>query len=619
MNLSLRWKVALGTLAAVLVGLLVAGWLVIRSVEQTELSRMAEMLETRSSLAAMALRPLFDQTGQAVPSPLLHTTIRELSQQARLRITVIKQDGTVLSDSAVPAEGLTHIDNHLARPEVAQALASGRGMDIRASQTTGERTYYVARLLSEPARIQPGVPVIRLGLPLTSIDERVRHIQQDLLTAFGAAFLLAMVLSLWVSRNLTKPLSEMAAAARQLAAGTPGIRLTVSSSDEVGLLARTLNQMTDQLETKIKEVSDDRAQLLAMLIAMVEGVMVLDYRGTVVQVNPALERMFALELTESRGRHYAELIRHEGLTALVSAVLQTRSGQGGEITLSPSGSCLRVEASIAGGNREQEACAVFVFHDITELRRLEKIRKDFVANVSHELRTPLTSIKGYVEALLDGGKDDPSTAAAFLEIIMRQSNRLNLILDDLLQLSQIESGQVLFRREPVELRALLERTVAVIKPLADKKHHTIELSLPDEYVVVEGDEERLVQVFINLLENAVKYTPDQGRISMAIRQATQSRTASPRPMIEIVVADSGIGIPEADRPRVFERFYRVDKARSRELGGTGLGLAIVKHIVEAHSGHVWVEGNAPRGSRFVVHLPVAQESSTTISTAAGSI
>ncbi len=619
MNLSLRWKVALGTLAAVLVGLLVAGWLVIRSVEQTELSRMAEMLETRSSLAAMALRPLFDQTGPAVPSPLLHTTIRELSRQARLRITVIKQDGTVLSDSAVPAEGLTHIDNHLARPEVAQALASGRGMDIRASQTTGERTYYVARLLSEPARIQPGVPVIRLGLPLTSIDERVRHIQQDLLTAFGAAFLLAMVLSLWVSRTLTKPLSEMAAAARQLAAGTPGIRLTVSSSDEVGLLARTLNQMTDQLETKIKEVSDDRAQLLAMLIAMVEGVMVLDYRGTVVQVNPALERMFALELTESRGRHYAELIRHEGLTALVSAVLQTRSGQGGEITLSPSGSCLRVEASIAGGNREQEACAVFVFHDITELRRLEKIRKDFVANVSHELRTPLTSIKGYVEALLDGGKDDPSTAAAFLEIIMRQSNRLNLILDDLLQLSQIESGQVLFRREPVELRALLERTVAVIKPLADKKHHTLELSLPDDYVVVEGDEERLVQVFINLLENAVKYTPDQGRISMAIRQATQSRMASPRPMIEIVVADSGIGIPEADRPRVFERFYRVDKARSRELGGTGLGLAIVKHIVEAHSGHVWVEGNAPRGSRFVVHLPVAQESSTTISTAAGNI
>lgn len=615
MNLGIRWKVALGTLAAVLVGLVVAGWLVIRSVEQTELGRMAEMLETRSGLAAMTLRPLFDQSGPTVQPPQLHATIRELSQQAHLRITVIRQDGAVLSDSAVPADDLSHVDNHLSRPEVAQALVSGRGMDIRASQTTGERTYYVARQLTDPAQRYPGTPVIRLGLPLTSIDERVRHIQQDLLTAFGVAFLLAMALSLWVSRNLTKPLSEMAAAARQLAAGAPGIRLVVASTDEVGLLAQTLNQMTDQLETKIKEVSDDRAQLLAMLIAMVEGVMVLDYRGTVVQVNPALERMFALELTESRGRHYSDVIRHEGLTALVSAVLQTRSGQGGEITLSPSGRCLRVEASIAGGNREQEACAVFVFHDITELRRLEKIRKDFVANVSHELRTPLTSIKGYVEALLDGGKDDPGTATAFLEIIMRQSNRLNLILDDLLQLSQIESGQVQFRREPVELRALLERTVAVIKPLADKKQHRIELTLPDDYMVVEGDEERLVQVFINLLENAVKYTPDHGRISMTIRRVP-GRPGAPRAMIEVVVADSGIGIPDADRPRVFERFYRVDKARSRELGGTGLGLAIVKHIVEAHSGSVWVEGNVPRGSRFVVHLPITEGLPTPVSTGA---
>lgn len=618
MNLGIRWKVTLGTIAAVLVGLAVAGWLVIRSVEQTELHRIADTLEARGSLAAMSLRPLFDQPSRTPSSSVLHSTVSELSRLARVRITVIRQDGVVLADSAVPTEGLAGIDNHLSRPEVAQALASGRGRDIRASHTTGERTYYVALLLSDQTALHPGIPVIRLGMPLTAIDERVRHIQQDLAAAFGLAFLIAMVLSLWVSRNLTKPLSEMAAAARRLAGGTPGIRLVVSSTDEVGLLAQTLNQMTDQLEMKIKEVSDDRAQLLAMLIAMVEGVMVLDYRGTVVQVNPALERMFALGLTESRGRHYADLIRHEGLNQIVSSVLETRSGQGGEITLSPSGRCLRVEASIAGGSREQEACAVFVFHDMTELRRLEKIRKDFVANVSHELRTPLTSIKGYVEALLDGGKDEPETAAAFLEIIMRQSNRLNLILDDLLQLSQIESGQVLFRHEPVELRALLERTVAVIKPLADKKRHTLDLALPDEFVVIEGDEERLVQVFINLLENAVKYTPDDGRITVGIRPVAQSRGTAERPMVEIVVADSGIGIPDADRPRVFERFYRVDKARSRELGGTGLGLAIVKHIVEAHGGQVWVEGNVPRGSRFVVHLPAAQESPMSVSTGTGS-
>ncbi|MBX3236582.1 MAG: HAMP domain-containing protein [Nitrospiraceae bacterium] len=613
MTLGIRWKVALGTLAAVMVGLAVAGGLAIRSAEQTELRRTADMLNVRVALVGTSLRPLFDQSGATAPPAILHATVQELSQQSHARITVIRQDGNVLADSAIPPTGLATIENHLSRPEVAQAIATGSGTDIRASQTTGERTYYVAVPLARPDRMNPGVPIVRLGLPLTTIDERIAHIQRDLAAAFGVAFLTAMALSVWVSRTLTKPLSEIASVARQLAGGTPGVRISTTSTDEVGLLAQTLNHMTDELEAKIKEVSDDRAQLLAMLIAMVEGVMVLDYRGVVVQVNPALERMLSLELTESRGRPFGELIRHEGLSALVSSVLQTRTGQGGEITLTPSGRCLRIEASIAGGSREQEAYAVFVFHDITDLRRLEKIRKDFVANVSHELRTPLTSIKGYVEALMDGGKNDPDTATAFLEIIMKQSNRLNLILDDLLQLSQIESGQLHFRQEPVDVRALVERTVAVIKPLADKKQHQIELGLPEDLPFVNGDEERLAQVFINLLDNAVKYTPAQGHIVVGVRVPRDRHQNHEVGTIDIMVADSGIGIPEADRPRVFERFYRVDKARSRELGGTGLGLAIVKHIVEAHGGHVWVEANKPRGSRFIVRLPARQNSLTTIS------
>jgi two-component system phosphate regulon sensor histidine kinase PhoR len=260
---------------------------------------------------------------------------------------------------------------------------------------------------------------------------------------------------------------------------------------------------------------------------------------------------------------------------------------------------------MAGGKKENEACVVLVFHDITDLRRLEKIRKDFVANVSHELRTPLTSIKGYVEALIDGGKDDPGTAAQFLDIILRQSNRLNLILNDLLQLSQIESGQVLLRKDPVDLRSVLERTVAFIKPLADKKQHTVSVSLPPHIPLVAGDEDRLVQVFINLLENAVKYTPDGGAIAVDLLPAANYGKPDIGEAIEVRVSDSGIGIPETDRPRVFERFYRVDKARSRELGGTGLGLAIVKHIVEGHGGLVWAEGNDPHGSRFIVKLPLS--------------
>ncbi|HEX8749959.1 MAG TPA: ATP-binding protein, partial [Nitrospira sp.] len=218
-------------------------------------------------------------------------------------------------------------------------------------------------------------------------------------------------------------------------------------------------------------------------------------------------------------------------------------------------------------------------------------------------RTPLTSIKGYVEALLDGGKDDPATSVRFLDIILKQSDRLNLILEDLLQLSKIESGQVQFKQEPLHLGSVVERTIAMIKPLADKKQHRLISEIAANLPLITGDEERLVQVLANLLDNAIKYTPEGGQITVAARRMPLARADVRRNSIELTVTDTGIGIPEQARPRVFERFYRVDKARSRELGGTGLGLAIVRHIVEGHGGQIWVEGNVPTGSRFVVRLP----------------
>jgi two-component system phosphate regulon sensor histidine kinase PhoR len=361
--------------------------------------------------------------------------------------------------------------------------------------------------------------------------------------------------------------------------------------------------MAERLESTVQEVTEDRAQLLAVLTSMVEGVMVLDCRGKILQANPALERMFRIQGMEIRGRLFGEVIRHAEFNELTREVLEKRHPHSGEITIAPSGRTLRVEASVAGCERENEACAVFVFHDVTRLRQLEKIRKDFVANVSHELRTPLTSIKGYVEALLDGAKDRPDEAARFLEIILKQSDRLNLILDDLLQLSQIESGQVLFKRDAVNVHAVGERTLALIKPLSDKKGHHLTVDLPEALPTILGDEERLVQVLTNLLDNAVKYTQEHGTIRVEGRPVHGAGGVPD--MLEISVADNGIGIPEQDRPRVFERFYRVDKARSRELGGTGLGLAIVKHIVEGHGGQIWVEGNQPAGSRFVMRFLTA--------------
>jgi len=602
MTLSIRWKVTLATLFALACGFVIAGVLAARSLEEQELAQSGQALEVSTNLIAFDLRPLLTTSPALPATPQLQIIVRELSRRALARVTLVDATGQVLADSAVQDRDLASIENHRTRPEIEQAIAIGSGTDMRASHTTGDRTLYRAVRLNEPDTTSSPL-YLRLGLPMTTLEQELTKLKRNLTLAFGSAFLIAVGLSIWLAKSLTKPLSDMATAARQLAGGNYSVRIQTSSRDEVGLLAATLNHMTDELRSKIEELSEDRAQLLAMLTSMVEGVMVLDYKGRILQVNPALERMFGVTRAETRGRPSLEVFGHSELNALVSTVLATRTGQKDEIILTPSGRCLDVEASVAGGEQDNEACAVLVFHDITELRRLENIRKDFVANVSHELRTPLTSIKGYVEALLDGGKDNPETSVRFLEIILKQSDRLNLILEDLLQLSKIESGQLQFKKEPLHIGSVIERTIAMIKPLAEKKQHRLCSQVAADLPLISGDEERLVQVLANLLDNAIKYTPQGGQITVAARRISPSRAEAPRTSIELTVTDTGIGIPEQDRPRVFERFYRVDKARSRELGGTGLGLAIVRHIVEGHGGQVWVEGNMPTGSRFVVRLP----------------
>lgn len=602
MTLSIRWKVTLATLFALACGFVIAGVLAARSLEEQELAQSGQALEVSTNLIAFDLRPLLTTSPALPATPQLQIIVRELSRRALARVTLVDATGQVLADSAVQDRDLASIENHRTRPEIEQAIATGSGTDMRASHTTGDRTLYRAVRLNEPNTTSSPL-YLRLGLPMTTLEQELTKLKRNLTLAFGSAFLIAVGLSIWLARSLTKPLSDMATAARQLAGGNYSVRIQTPSRDEVGLLAATLNHMTDELRSKIEELSEDRAQLLAMLTSMVEGVMVLDYKGRILQVNPALERMFGVTRAETRGRPSLEVFGHSELNALVSSVLATRTGQKDEIILTPSGRCLDVEASVAGGEQDNEACAVLVFHDITELRRLENIRKDFVANVSHELRTPLTSIKGYVEALLDGGKDDPETSVRFLEIILKQSDRLNLILEDLLQLSKIESGQLQFKKEPLHIGSVIERTIAMIKPLAEKKQHRLRSQVAADLPLISGDEERLVQVLANLLDNAIKYTPEGGQITVAARRISPSRAEAPRTSIELTVTDTGIGIPEQDRPRVFERFYRVDKARSRELGGTGLGLAIVRHIVEGHGGQIWVEGNMPTGSRFVVRLP----------------
>ncbi|OQW31523.1 MAG: hypothetical protein A4E19_07885 [Nitrospira sp. SG-bin1] len=603
MTWSIRWKVTLSTLMAVACGLLVAGVMTVQSLEQRYLTQFSDALEVKTKLVEHGFQPLFLASSSHPTPSSLQETARDLGGRASARVTLVAADGVVLADSAVRDADLSAVENHLMRPEIQQALSTGHGRDIRSGHTTGERTMYHAVLLRPSQTASP--LVVRVSLPMVLLDRELAEIQQRLFLALGVAFLVALVLSVWLAHSITKPLSDIASAALQLSSDHRTFHVRTTAQDEVGLLAATLNHMADQLHAKIDELSEDRAQLLAMLTSMVEGVMVLDSRGLVLQINPALERMFGISRVEARGRPCADLFRHQQLNDLVTAILRSRAYHQDEIVLPLSGRCLQIEASPAGGEQENEASVVLVFHDITELRRLEKIRKDFVANVSHELRTPLTSIKGYVEALLDGAKDDPVASAQFLEIILKQSDRLNLIIEDLLELSKIESGGVSFKEDPLELRSVIDRTLSTIKPIVDKTRHRLVTMVEPSLPPVAGDEGRLVQVLTNLLDNAIKYTPAGGTITVGAKLVPSVRNAEPSiRAIELSVADTGIGIPEEDRPRVFERFYRVDKARSRELGGTGLGLAIVKHIVEGHGGQVWVEGNPPQGSRFVVRLPL---------------
>jgi two-component system phosphate regulon sensor histidine kinase PhoR len=369
---------------------------------------------------------------------------------------------------------------------------------------------------------------------------------------------------------------RIATFAREISQGR--VARVLASSGPLGILGASLNEMAESIDQRVASIAEDHTRFEAVLSGMVEGVMVLDRAGLVLLVNAAMARILSCPLADVKGHRWIEVIRHHELNELISRVLKERETNTAQILLESAGTgsqrVFAVQASIAQRQitlGDDGFRAVFVFHDVTELKRLERVRSDFVANVSHELRTPLTSIAGYLEALLDGAQDDPQQRREFLGIMKHHTDRLGALVNDLFQLSQIESGAYQWRREEVDL-------VALIAPLAQKK------SL------------KLMQVLFNILDNAVKYTEEGWTVGVKVTQEGHSAI--------IRVSDTGVGIPEADRFRIFERFYRVDRARSRELGGTGLGLAIVKHIVEAHGGTVTVDSQLRKGSTFSVTIPI---------------
>ena len=426
-----------------------------------------------------------------------------------------------------------------------------------------------------------------------------------ILAAAAVAVPLAWLAASALNRRIDQPVHRLTELVDGIGRGEWHSRLPIEQVEEMAALGQAINQLAERSRVAIAEISAERARLQAVLTSMVEGVLVLDRQGRILLMNNALCRMLPGAEPSAVGRSWLEVFRHHPLNEFIGGVLKSGEGRRQELTLLTLGEpTFLIQASVARselngqsetGPREERVAAVLVFHDITELKRLERVRKDFVANVSHELKTPLTSIAGYVEALLDGAKDDPKKCEEFLAIVRKHTEGLNAILTDLLQLSTVESGVYRWKRDPVVVGELVERAARVLRPVAERRRQQLTVHPCDPALQLWGDGDRLTEAIINLLDNAVKYTPEGGAITV---DATADEAG-----VRIAVTDTGVGIPPKECARIFERFYRVDRARPREHG-TGLGLSIVKHIIEAHGGRVSVESVVGRGSVFSVILPV---------------
>ncbi len=515
-----------------------------------------------------------------------------LGHDLGVRVTIIAVAGAVLGDTELDGEALAKVENHAGRPEVRAALRDGRGQAVRYSNTLAENMLYVAQRIDPD---DPGRGVVRLAVPLTDVREAQEEMRAPILAAGLLSVAVAALLGWLAARGPSRRLQEMARAAAGVAAGQAGTRAPAWGRDEVAALARSLNSMADQLEERLALLERERSQLRTLLDGMIEGVVLTDAGGRILVANGAFARMFGAQ-PPVEGRRPLETARQPALQEAIDAALRAVEPASREIVTGGAEERV-IQASLAAVRDGGEVVgAVAVFHDVTALQRLERSRRDFVANVSHELRTPLTAIKGYAETLRDGGLRDPAAAEEFVEVIHRHAERLRALIEDLLDLAAIEQGRARISLAAVPVREAAAQAEAAVRPAAAGKRHHLRLDIPADLPPAYADRDRLSQVLINLLDNAVKFTPEGGRITLTARREG--------PHLVIAVTDNGVGIPAAEIDRVFERFYRVSKSRDRSEGGTGLGLAISKHLVQAMGGTIAVDSREGEGTTFRISLPV---------------
>ncbi len=580
---SIRWKLAGTYLILIILTITVLTLVMLYPMQEYYLNFLDETLLAQARL----VRQLVEN--DSLEDAGLQQEVSSWAEDIALRITVINARGEVMADShGDPA----NMENHRNRPEMMAALQGKTGQATRFSTTLNRRLKYVALPVRENGKI---TGVARIAMPVSDVSAILARIKGILAVAIGTALFVGLVVSFKLSTTLTQPVEEITRVAGKIAEGNFDERFYPRTDDEIAVLGRTINYTAEILKEKVNEIQQHRSRLETVLDNMVSGVIMLNNYGGIEMINNAARQELGLD-DRSVGRHNLEAIRNHRLNEKIKHVLATGAVTSIEVTLlqAPNRVFLVHLAPIDRHNHREGVIAVF--HDITQLRQLEQMRKDFVANVSHELKTPLTSISGFVETMLDDPEMDPETRKKFLQIMAKETGRLNNLIDDLLELTRIESGKAYNVQQSVNLSEVVREVVEAMRPQAEAKGLELHMAL-GQGLKVRGSGSGLAQVVINLLDNAIKYTAAGGRIS--VTGYTRDNN------VFVVIQDTGVGIPREELGRVFERFYRVDKARSRKLGGTGLGLAIVKHIVENHHGSIKVDSAPGAGSTFTLKFKKA--------------
>ena len=582
MSLGVRGRLFVVSVALILVVGLTSGAYLENQLRRLLVARIEAELHQHALTGRELFRSLPDSSTPATVDPLAD----RLGQAASTRVTVIAQDGTVLGDSALTVEQVRRLDNHGSRPEVVAALASGRGVARRFSAALRTDMLYVA----VPLARADGLAVVRTATPLNEIEPVVNQLRLLLGVAGLLGLAIAVFMSGLASHFLSRTLRSLVQRASAMAAGARQQRIAVATTDEIGGLAGSLNRMAEDLEQAVTTLATERDRFAAVLEGLADAILALDAEQRIILVNRAV--LTLLDLTEPPlGRTLLETIRVPVLHDLV-AQAQGGTPAATEFDL-PTATTRRVLASITP--QQLTGGSVIVLHDVTELRRLETIRRDFVTNVSHELRTPVSVIRANAETLLISALENEAETRGFLEALLRQADRLARIVADLLELAQIEADQYQLHLEPVLIAPAVQRALEVVDQDRKAKGLSLDLAVAPD-LSAQADANALDQIILNLLDNAVKYMLADGHLS--IRGSVQPGH------VRIEVADNGPGIALHHRDRIFERFYRVDTGRSREQGGTGLGLAIVKHLALAMHGEVGMAAATPRGSIFWVTLPL---------------